>query len=98
MLLTPTKLPKVLGIADPSALRVAENVAELLPESTASDPVVVAGNWLRIETGTVNVFAPAVVTKMNVDELVTLLPTGLVAMPPICWRSPAGQVGTARAR
>ena len=70
---TPTKLPKVLGILDPSAFRVAVNVAVLFPESTRSDPVAVAGNWVRIEEGTVNVFAPAVVIQMNSVEVVTWL-------------------------
>src|ERR1039457_4281490 len=59
---------------DPSALRVAENVAEVLKEATSRIPTlvpVVAGNWLRIEAGTVNVPAPTVVTQRNSLEVVT---------------------------
>jgi hypothetical protein len=70
---TPRKLPKVLGIVDPSDFRVGENVAEVLPEATSRRPVVAAGNWVRIEAGTVNVLAPAVVIQKNVVELVTWL-------------------------
>lgn len=43
------------------------------------NPVGVAGNWLRIEAGTVNVLWPAVVIQMNEDVLVTaLLPVPVV--------------------
>jgi hypothetical protein len=65
-------------MADPSAFRVAENVAEVLKEATSRIPTlvpVVAGNWLRIEAGTVNVPAPTVVTQRNsVVVLTKVLP------------------------
>jgi uncharacterized protein (DUF111 family) len=88
VLATPTKLPKVPEIVDPSAFRVAGNVAEVLKEATSRIPVllpVVAGNWVRIEAGTVNVPAPAVVTQRNSVVVVTsLLPVPVeVVTPPM---------------
>jgi hypothetical protein len=80
----PRKLPNVLGIACPFAFSVGENVAELLPEATSRRPVlvpVVAGNWLRTEAGTVNVFCPAVVRQMNSVVLVTALVPVPVVVP-----------------
>src|SRR5258708_16947521 len=89
------KLPKVLGMLDPSAFKGAVNLVERLPEATSRRPGllgVVCCNWLRIEAGTVNVFCPAVVRQMNVDVLVTaLLPVPEVAEvePMISTRSEA---------
>ena len=74
--LIPIKFPKVLGIADPSAFRVGENVVELLAEYISRSPVTlgrVAGNWVRTELGTVNVFCPAVVIQMNSPTVVIAL-------------------------
>ena len=56
-----------------SALRVVENVVDRLPEATSREPVLVLGNWVRIDAGTVNVFCPAVVRQMKVVVLVTVL-------------------------
>ena len=111
---TPRKLPNVLGMDDPSAFSVGENVAAVLPESTSRIPVllpVLAGNWVRIEEGTVNVLAPTVVTQMNVVEVVTaLLPLPVVAeeeptissvseaLPPVQLRVSGELRGTAAGR
>ena len=84
---TPTQLPKVLGIVDPSDFRVGENVEPMLPEATSSrlalSPVV-AGNWVRIDAGTVNVLWPTVVIQMNIVSVVT----ALVPVPDVAEEDP----------
>ena len=83
------------GDARAVRLQGAVNVLETLPEATSRRPgllLVVAGNWLRIDAGTVNVFCPAVVRQMKVDELVTALlpvPDVVEVEPMISTRSEA---------
>jgi hypothetical protein len=83
----PIKLTKRPASIEPPALgSVAVKVEEKDPEATSREPglvLVVAGNWLRIDAGTVKVFCPAVVRQMNVLELVTaLVPVPVVMKEP----------------
>src|ERR1035437_6416855 len=81
----PTELLKPPESIAPPAFREAVNRTGATVEVTMRDPVAVAGNWLRIEAGTVNVLWPAVVIQMNADELVTVvLPVPVeVEEPPV---------------
>src|SRR5437763_1073581 len=72
----PTKFAKV-PLSDPPIFGSgAVNVELALPEPKLRMPMllpVVAGNWLRIDVGTVNVPAPAVVKQLNVADVTVVL-------------------------
>ena len=82
----------------PPAVSGAVN-GELTPDITASEPVAplkgfeeVTGNWVRIDGGTVNDRAPAVVEQTNVQVSKIWLvpdPVMLVALPVMITRSEA---------